>query len=158
MKNKIIGSLLIASVLSVGAFAQNHYDKNDSKSSSICKSDKKNNHYKMKRGHNRGGILHLVKKLNLDDSQKTKIKSIMNQRNTNEKTIASSFTSSSFDKNKYIDIIKDKKENMLKLRADKIEKVYNILNSKQKTQLKVLIDLKAEKKGKHFDKRFNGRG
>ena len=82
----------------------------------------------------------------------------MKHKNTNEKTIASSFTSSSFDKNKYIKIIKNKKENMLKLRAEKIEKVYNILNSKQKTQLKVLIDLKAEKKGKHFDKRFNGRG
>lgn len=158
MKNKIIGSLLIASVLSVGAFAQNHYDKNDSKSSSICKSDKKNNHYKMKRGHNRGGILHLVKKLNLDDSQKTKIRSIMRDRKSNKETIASSFTSTSFDKKKYINIIKDKKENMLKLRANKIEKIYKVLNSKQKTQLKVLIDLKAEKKGKHFDKRFNGRG
>ena len=158
MKNKIIGSLLLASVLSIGAFAQNHYDKNDSKFSSICKSDKKNNHYQMKRNHHKGGIIFLLKKLNLDDSQKTKIKSIMRDSNTNVKTIASSFTSSSFDKNKYIDIIKDKKENMLKLREDKIEKVYNILNSKQKTQLKVLIDLKAEKKGKHFDKRFNGRG
>lgn len=161
MKRKIIASLVLATILTTGAFAQNNFNKNDSN----CL---KNNNHKSMMNHkmrkNKDGLLFLVKKLNLDEKQKTKIKNIMEEKSKNVKTISAAFTSSSFDKNKYIQIIKDKKDNMIKLRADKMEKIYKVLNAKQKNQFKVLLDLQTEKKlnmknrGKHFDKRFNGRG
>jgi periplasmic protein CpxP/Spy len=63
----------------------------------------------------------------------------------NIKTANEAFTSSSFDKNKYIEIMAAKRDNMLKSKADVIEKSYALLTTKQKEQLKVLIELKQEK-------------
>ena len=51
----------------------------------------------------------------------------------------------SFDKTKYLSIMNDKRDNMLKSQAEIIEKSYAILTAKQKEQLKVLMDLKKEK-------------
>lgn len=55
--------------------------------------------------------------------------------------------------------MKNAKEERIKLQADMIEKVYALLTPKQKSQLRVLMDLKDEKmkQGCNFDKNCNGR-
>jgi periplasmic protein CpxP/Spy len=45
----------------------------------------------------------------------------------------------------------EKRQNMIKSKADMFEKVYNILDSKQKEQFKVLIDLQSEKMYNRFN-------
>ena len=55
------------------------------------------------------------------------------------------FSKDGFDKAKYIQIMSEKRDNMLKSQAEVIEKSYAILTTKQKEQLKVLMDLRKEK-------------
>ena len=44
----------------------------------------------------------------------------------------------------------EKRDNMIKSRADMIEKVYAVLDIKQKEQFKVLIDIQSERMKKRF--------
>ena len=53
-----------------------------------------------------------------------------------------------FDKTKYVQIMNEKRDNMIKSEAEVIEKSYAVLTSKQKEQLKVLMDLRKEKMDK----------
>lgn len=96
-------------------------------------------------------ILSVVKELNLSDVQKDEIKKIFKEQRKNKQTLNDAFTSNSFDKAKFIDMMNTKRENMIKSKADMIEKVYAVLDSKQKQQFKTLIDLKKEK----YQNRFN---
>ncbi len=52
------------------------------------------------------------------------------------------FTKDSFDKDKFIKIMKDKREKNQELHADVIDKAYKVLDSKQKEQLRTLLDLR----------------
>jgi Spy/CpxP family protein refolding chaperone len=73
------------------------------------------------------------------------------------------FTKNGFDKDKYMEIMKQKRDNMLESKAEMVDKVYKILTPKQKEQLKVLIDLREDRmvsmmdKRMNFDKNCNGR-
>ena len=63
-------------------------------------------------------------------------------------SIDDAFTKDGFDKAKYIKIMNEKRDNMLKSNAEILEKSYAILTPKQKEQLKVLMDLRKEKMDK----------
>ncbi|MFK2823538.1 Spy/CpxP family protein refolding chaperone [Malaciobacter sp. WC5094] len=154
-KTKILSVLVLSTTLATGAFAYGNKGE--------C--NMQNNHKMMKKhiSHKkmRNPIFSTLKKLNLSDSQKTQIKKIMQDSKKQKQTISDAFTKSNFDKEKYIKIMSEKRQNMLKSRALKIEKIYAVLDDTQKEQFKTLIDLKAQKmqkKGMNFDKNCNGRG
>ncbi|MGA1931974.1 Spy/CpxP family protein refolding chaperone [Arcobacter sp. YIC-464] len=154
-KTKILSALVLSASLATGAFAYGNKGECD-----INKSHKMMNkqHMGHKKGHD--SIFSTLKKLNLSDSQKAEIKKIMSE-SKNKESISEAFTKSSFNKDKYIEIMSEKRENMIKSKALKIEKIYSILDEKQKEQFKTLLDLKAERmhqKGMNFDKNSNGRG
>ena len=90
----------------------------------------------------------MFKELNLTAEQEKKIQDIVQESRKDNKTINEAFTKDSFDKTKYLSIMNDKRDNMLKSQAEIIEKSYAILTAKQKEQLKVLMDLRKEKMNK----------
>lgn len=159
MKRKMITGLVLSTVLATGLFAfgecentkgQNYMMNAKHMNKNMQKHMKSNTKmHRMGKSHKRGGIMKFVRQLNLDEKQKISIRKIMQDNRTNMTKRTSAFTSTSFDKSKYIKIQENKKVNMLKKRADTIEKVYNVLSKKQKVQLKVLMDLKAERMNKY---------
>jgi Spy/CpxP family protein refolding chaperone len=155
-KNKVLTGLLLCSVASTTLFA-NCQVKDGQKDcyKKSCQVDKKH-HKKMKnmKNHREGHIFGLFKQLNLTDEQKVEIKKIMLESKQNQKNASDAFTKDSFDKKKYIEIISQKRENMLKSKAEALEKSYALLTSQQKEQLKVLMDLKQEKKESFLDKKM----
>ena len=96
-------------------------------------------------------VFKILKELDLTTEQKNSIKRIMINSKKENNLISSSFTKDSFNKEEFIKNMSEKRENMIKSKADTIEKVYSILDSKQKEEFKVLIDLKASKKNKRFN-------
>jgi len=149
-KSKVLSGLILSAVVATGLYASHHSDD--------FKKNFKNGYCSgkamMKRAHHgKMGmpVLKILKQLNLTDAQKDKIKTIVKEQMKNKQTINDAFTKSSFDKEKFIKIMSEKRENMLKSKANIIEKVYAVLDSKQKEQFKTLIDLKAEKKANRFN-------
>ena len=66
------------------------------------------------------------------------------------------FTKDSFDKDKYMKIMSEKRDNMLKSNAEVMEKSYAILTPKQKEQFKVLLDLRKEKMNQRIENKIKG--
>jgi Spy/CpxP family protein refolding chaperone len=120
LRNKVLTGLLLCSVASTTLFA-NCQIKDGQKDcyKKSCQVDKKH-HKKMKnmKNHREGHILGLFKQLNLTDEQKNEIKKIMLESRQNQKNVSDAFTKDSFDKKKYIEIISQKRENMLKSKAE----------------------------------------
>ncbi len=162
MKKKTILGLSLAVLLAGGAFA---YSMNGNKGQ--CDGSKgsmfggnksammqggfhnKEMFKHMKRGkHN--SIKNIISQLNLSSEQKAKLFELRKSHMKNKTTINSAFTKTSFNKAKFIEIISQKKKNMLKSKAQMIEKAYTILTIKQKEQLKVLLDLQVEKRQNKF--------
>lgn len=106
-----------------------------------------NNYHKMmKRNHGMRdnysmNIMRAFKKLDLSEKQRTEIRTIVINSLKNQKKISVAFSKTSFNKAKFIKQAMNKKENMIKSKANMIEKTYNVLSKKQKEQLKVLLDL-----------------
>ncbi len=143
-KNKVISGLVLSAILASGLFAAADMDKKgegkrgDSKC--IMKDDKMH-----KMDNQRGGRFHLFNELNLTTEQETKLEQIIQDSRKNIKSEDEAFTKDGFDKAKYVQIMSEKRDNMLKSQAEVIEKSYAILTPKQKEQLKVLMDLRKEK-------------
>lgn len=147
-KSKVLTGLILSTVLATGVYAscdmkQKHGMMNNQKSGKFMN---KSSHRKSKMP-----ILSVVKQLNLSDSQRTQIKDIMINQRKEKQTLNDAFTKSSFDKEKFVKIMSEKRENMLKSKANMIEKVYAVLDSKQKEQFKTLIELKSQKMMKRFN-------
>lgn len=156
MKKGILAAALLTSTLAVGAFAQGGmYNNNCMGNNSMMNNNNCNNMQMMnKRGncnssmmHKRGGMkmMRMFNQLNLSTDQRTKIYDIMMDQRTKMQTMNSAFTKSNFDKEKYVKMALSKRENMIKLRAETIEKVHALLTPIQKEQFKVLIDLRANR-------------
>ena len=143
MKNKAIIGLFLGTVLAGSLYAGNcNMDEkmqkgNNDRSSCMMKNHKSYNGSRDSIG--------MFKELNLTAEQEKKIQDIVQESRKDNKTINEAFTKDSFDKTKYLSIMNDKRDNMLKSQAEIIEKSYAILTAKQKEQLKVLMDLKKEK-------------
>lgn len=154
-KTKILTALVLSTTLATGVFASygNKSECDMNKSHKMM-----NKHMGHKKAHS--SIFSTLKKLNLNDTQKQEVKKIM-MESKKTTSVNEAFSKTSFDKEKYIKIMSEKRENMIKSKALKIEKIYAILDAKQKEQFKTLLDLKNEKrykKGMNFDKNCNGRG
>lgn len=145
---KIVSSLVITSLVAGALFAANGEMKKDDK-----RFDAPNCMYQKDfKGHmpffRDEGILGLIHELNLTSKQKEDIRKIIDESRKTQKTPLDAFSKDGFDKEKFIQIENEKRDSMIKSKAEVIEKTYAILDAKQKEQLKVLIDLRKEKRDK----------
>jgi len=158
LTTKILSGLALSAMLATAATAQMQDKGFQGKGNMACdaKSSKMQGHEAHKGGH---GILSLLQKLSLSDKQEKDIKTIMLESMKQRESKYSAFSEDGFDKSKYIKQMKNADETRIKHHADMIEKVYAVLTPKQKSQLRVLMDLKEEKmkEGCAFDKNCNGR-
>ena len=156
-KNKLISGLVLSVLLASGLYAMPEMDKkNDERSSGdkLTCTMKKGEGHKMDR--QQPQFFGIFSELNLSDDQKTKIKTIMQDSRKNLKNSDDAFTKDGFDKAKYIQIMSEKRDNMLKSEAEVIEKTYAILTTKQKEQLKMLMDLRKEKMNQRIQEKIKG--
>jgi len=161
MKTKLLATIALTGLLGTSLYAANGNMDGMKNGCPANKMDKKmmKKHKKQDRG-----ILSELRKLNLSPEQKDKIVKIREDILKNRVKISVAFTKSGFDKDKFIKIMEQKRENMLKSKAEMIDRIYkDVLTSKQKEQFKVLIDLKEDRMDSmrnqriNFDKNFNGR-
>ncbi len=159
MKKFIITSLVTGTIIASSALAYNNQGCNFNKDKMQMKQKGAKSHQmqKMRKAHKPMPMMQLFSQLNLTPKQQNDVQKIMQENRMNRKGMFSAFGKDSFDKEKFIKHATQKRENMIKLRADTLEKAYNVLTQKQKQQLRVLMDLKEEK-GSRFDKYSNGRG
>lgn len=154
-KNKVISGLVLSAILASGLFAAADMDKKGEgkRGDSACmmKDDKMH-----KMDEHRGGTLHLFKGLNLTAEQEAKLEQIIFESRKNIKSEDEAFTKDGFDKAKYIQIMSEKRDNMLKSQAEIIEKSYAVLTAKQKEQFKVLMDLRKEKMNQKIEEKIKG--
>lgn len=147
MKKRLLTAVLLSGLISTASFA--NYGNN----SCEYKGEYKKNHkqMKMKKFH-QGGFMSYLYKLDLTSKQKEQIIEIRKEIRENRVSTSTAFSEKSFDKAKYIQLMKQKRENMIESKALMIEKVYEILNDKQKQELKAMMN-----KRMNFDKNCNGR-
>lgn len=163
-KIKLASAIIASMVLFSGAYAnninnlcknqnmQNNCNQNmqikqkNMQNNTKCSFNQKQNFKKHTKFHKKpSNINKLFFLLDLSAQQKQDIKNILKEQRVKNQNLNSAFSKTSFDKEKFIQISKNKRENMIQSRADTIEKMYNILNENQKEKLKLLIDLKTLK-------------
>ena len=150
-KTKLLLAVGVSTLLSTGLYAYG----SKAECSKMNKSHGKKTHKHMNSYKKSDSLMSIFYKLNLSDKQKQKIFDIKKDILKDKVSVDTAFTKNSFDKEKFIKIMKQKRENMLESKAEMIDRVYKILTSKQKEQLKVLLDLKKEKKLSLLEKRMN---
>lgn len=143
-RNKMISGLALSTLLATGLFAGNEQMKRDGNSSCMMKKGSMDKGGK----HGERSVIGIFKRLNLTPEQDAQIEKIVLENRANMESFDDAFTKDGFDKAKYIQIMNEKRDNMLKSQAEVIEKSYAILTPKQKEQLKVLMDLQKERMDK----------
>ena len=145
--SKILTGLVLSSLLATGLYAS----CNNKKSHEMM-----NNHSSMKmmKKSHHGNMMFksILKDLNLSDEQKAEIKKIVKSSKAKNKGMNEAFSKSSFDQNEFIKIMSEKRDNMIKSKAEMIGKIHEVLNKEQKEQFKVLLDLKAQKMQSRYNK------
>jgi hypothetical protein len=86
------------------------------------------------------GMMNMFYGLNLTQDQMEKIYKIQMDMYKNIQRPDSAFTKKSFDKDKYIKIMNDRRDNIIKSRAETIAKIYEILTPNQKEGLKNMMN------------------
>jgi Spy/CpxP family protein refolding chaperone len=157
MKNKIMIGVLATSILAGSALAYNGMGKGCNMNDASKMGYKKHAMMNKKGYGKQMKFMRLFYQLNLTKEQESKIRDIVQSSMKKRESMFSAFSANGFDKDKFIKTAMNKKENMIKLKAQTIEEAYNVLTKKQKSQLRVLMDLKEEK-GFAFDRYSNGRG
>lgn len=161
MKRKMIISVALATVLASGLYASCY--NNMSGGNNMCGGNGNYNnapHKMMKKGSS--GFMSMVYQLNLNEKQKEQISAIRQEMFKNRFQKESAFTESSFDKDKYIELMKQRRENMIESKAEMIDKVYKLLDKEQKKELKAMMDRKERisfmmNKRMNFDQNCYGR-
>jgi len=148
-KNKLISGLVLSAILAGGLYASNG-DMDKKENSGMMKNDK------MQKMDNHRGLVPMFKELGLTLEQKTKIEQIMNESRKAIKSTDDAFSKDGFDKAKYVQIMNEKRDNMIESEAEMIEKAYAVLTSKQKEQLKVLMDLRKERMNQKIEEKIKG--
>lgn len=141
MNTKIIlglgTSVLLAS--SLLAFSPQSDMKQGNKSS--CKQHKMMKH--QEQGQDRKhGLVKMFTKLDLSDEQRTEIRAIIKDSMKNRVNPHTAFSDSSFNKEEFVKLAKQKRDNRVEHRAEVIEKVYNVLNNSQKKDFKTMLDMR----------------
>ncbi len=156
MKTKLLVATALTAVLSTGLYAacngqaQGMMKKGMNNGNQSC-GMKAGKH--MMKGHK--GPMSLVRQLGLTVEQTQQIMQIRNDLMKNRVTPDVAFTNNSFDKAKFIEIMKQKRDNKIESKAEMMDRVYKILTPQQKEQFKVLMDLKKERRMTMMNNRMN---
>lgn len=159
MKTKLLVATAITAVLSTGIYAssnaQGMMKKGMDKGNQSCQ--RQGGKHMMKKGHSRShkGQMVLLRQLNLTAEQTQQIRDIKKDLMKNRVTPDVAFTKNSFDKAKFIEIMKQKRDNKIEAKAEMMDRVYKVLTPKQKEQFKVLMDLKKEKRMAMINNKMN---
>jgi len=136
MNNKIILGLTTAVLLATSAMA---YDGQKNK----CHGSK---NFKSCNMHNKQGnsqmFVRMIMKLDLTEKQRVEVISIIKDSKQNMVNPSKAFSDSSFDKEEFIKLAKQNREARLERKADTLEKVYKVLNSSQKKDLRTMLDMR----------------
>ena len=147
MRTKIIVGTVVTALISTSLFAAGKNCDNSNKMGNQQKQMQQNQ--KMKgQGHSKSGfkMQKMFQSLNLTKEQQTKVDLIMNNHMKNRVTMADAFSKTGFDKEKFINISSQKRDNMIKSRANMIEEIYRVLNDEQKNSLlRDALKVEAEK-------------
>lgn len=150
---KIVLSLTTLGVLATSAFA---YQSENFKG---CMEKKQHKMMQMKHHKKGGHIIGAIMQLDLNEEQRKQIFTILDESRKSIEKPSKAFTASEFDKEMFVKLVKEQKEAKIEKKAQTIEKIYALLNSDQKKNLKVLLDKQDQfRGGKNFDKNCNGRG
>ncbi len=158
MNKKIILGLCTSALLASSLFAFSC--QGDMRKS--C--DQKSGHYQKE-----DRIMKMVMMLDLSDKQQIQVKQIIQENMKNSSNPYSAFSDTDFDKAKFIKLSNEKRDLMIEKRADVISKIYAVLDSSQRKELKTILDMKEIRKNKMMkeklkqkggcnDKNCNGRG
>jgi len=103
-----------------------------------------NHHKMMKRNkHKKGHVfVRTVMRLDLSDEQRTKVRAILKKNFEKRPNPYSAFTDTSFDKQEFIRLSKEKKDGKIESKAAMIEEIYNLLDATQKKDLKTMLDMR----------------
>lgn len=157
MNKKIILSMAASMLLASSVFAFG--GQGDSRKS--C--SQKNGQHKMmmkKGGHHKkdGRIMKMLMMLDLNDKQRTEIKQIVQDSMEDISNPYSAFSSDDFDKTKFIKLVKEKRDGKIEKKAEVISKIYAVLNSSQKKDLKTMIDMKEMMKKRMMKRKMMQKG
>ncbi len=147
MNKKIILSLGTSVLLASSLLAMSPQSNTKQCNGSTCKQQKM-----MKKGHSQSrghGVIKMFKKLDLSDEQRTQIRSIIKDSMKSMPNPKTAFSDTSFNKEQFIKLTKQKRDNKIERKAELIEKVYNVLNSSQKKDLKTMLDMRDIMKKNH---------
>ena len=131
-KYKILLSVSTLTILATTLFAHPSLEQVN-----IQKSTKQMTHHKRKGN----PIIDMVMQLDLTKEQKENIAVVVKESRILIKHPTDAFTKSTFDKNSFIQIIKEKDVNRIQREAELVEKIYNLLNKTQKKHLKTMLDM-----------------
>jgi Spy/CpxP family protein refolding chaperone len=140
MNKKIILGLTTAVLLASSLLACNSQGQMQQGNKSSYKQGKM-----MKHGQrHKGGFMFMkmVMKLDLSDEQRAKVKAIVKKSMQSMKKPSDAFTDSSFDKQEFIKLAKERRDSKIERKAEMIENIYVVLNSSQKKDLKTMLDIK----------------
>lgn len=139
MNKKIILSLGTTVLLASSLLAFSSQSNMKQGNGSSCKQQKMMKQHKQSKGH---GLVKMFKKLDLSAEQRTQMRTIIKDNMKNMPNPRTAFSNNSFDKKLFVKLTKERRDNKIENRAKIIEKVYNILNSSQKKDLKTMLDMK----------------
>ncbi|WP_324170647.1 Spy/CpxP family protein refolding chaperone [Sulfurimonas sp.] len=115
-------------------------------------------HKMMKQGmnHKRGhGLVKMFMKLDLSDKQRTQIRSIIKDNMKSMPNPKTAFSNTGFNKEQFVKLANQKRDNKVERKAELIEKVYNVLNSSQKKDFKTMLDMRDIMKKNYIMQKSN---
>lgn len=121
--------------------------------------DMKNKQHKMMKMHHKKGdhIIGAIMRLDLTSEQRSKIASILQKAQASQENPTDAFTAKDFNKEKFITLVKEQRDMRVEKKAQTIEKIYTLLNSTQKKNLKTMLDMQVLKRQQMME-RFQSRG
>ncbi|OCL83533.1 periplasmic protein [Arcobacter porcinus] len=155
MKNiftkKTVLALALVSTLSTALYAQNGQMRNNNSQECYMQNGDRgmmNNKNSYNKSEMQG--MYIFSQLSLTNDQKTKIREIVRESRAKMVHPYDAFTKNSFDKDKFIKMKKEQREQKIEIQAEIMEKAYKVLDAKQKEQLRVLLDIRKEKHNQRF--------
>jgi len=162
MKKLSLVTIGLVGILATGLYATN--SMNFQKQNGMMQRNMQGNmqkkmmHKMMRQNHTerkRHEIMSIFRKLNLSAEQKQQLINIRQDMIKNRMKSSTAFRNGTFDKSKFIEIMKQKRDNVIELKAEMIDRSFKVLTPKQKEQFTVLVELKREKMMSHMAKRMN---
>ena len=95
--------------------------------------------------HNKGGFIPAVMSLDLSSEQETKIKEVMAKCCKDAPNPMDAFSETNFDKKKFVELSKKRKDAKIEHKAQMMSEVYALLTVEQKKALKAKLDQRGKK-------------